>query len=269
MRLLRIALLGAALLVTTASTGLCVQLEELYLYPYAEYFTWREFTPDGREVKEDGPIFGVGGAVKLGLLQRRLTLKSKLEVFGGAVRYDGFSQLPTGTTVVNTPSKTDTVYVGVKVEEDAGIRIPFDKAAIEPLFGLGYRWWRRDIQRTKDFAGKPVGETVENWQSLYMRLGARADYQFSPDVRLFAEGGAKYPLLNRNHTDAGVTVDPGGAWSAFAELGLQYGWFRPSFFYEGFRFARSPGVPVGGGFFVLQPESKSDLFGLNIGFAFR
>ena len=269
MRPITIALLAAVLLVTTASTGLCAQVEELYFYPYAEYFKWRENTPDGREVKEDGPVFGLGGAMKLGLLENRLTLKSKLEVFGGAAKYDGFSQTLTGTTVVINRSETDTVYVGVKVEEDAGIRIPFENGSIEPLFGLGYRWWRRDIQSTTDFAGNPVGETIENWHSLYMRLGARADYRFSPDFRLFAEGGAKYPLLNRNQADIGVTVDPGGAWWAFAELGLQYGAFRPSIFYEGFRFDRSPNVPVGGGFFVFQPESKSDLVGLSIGYAFR
>jgi hypothetical protein len=61
-----------------------------------------------------------------------------------------------------------------------------------------------------------------------------------------------------------VTVKPGGRWSAFAELGAQYKWFRPSVFYEGFRYSDSP--PSKG---LFQPKSDSDIIGVNLGFAFR
>jgi hypothetical protein len=271
MRLIRIVTAVVVMLTGTATTGLCAQVEELHLYPFAGYFTWREFASAGREVREQGFLAGGGGALKISFFERSLNLKTKTEVFGGAADYNGFSQrLDTvDNTVVTTPSETSVNYVGIKVEEDVGWRIPLDKASVEPLFGIGYRWWRRDIQSGFDAAGNAVGETVENWHSLYMRIGVRGDYQASPDLRFFAEGGAKCPFLNRNKGNGGITVDPGSEWSAFAELGLKYGHFRPAIFYEGFRFAPSPGVPVGGNFFVFQPKSESDVVGLSLGYAFR
>lgn len=270
MKFLGIVSLAFVLLTSTAAAGFCTEMEELHIYFNTEYFTWKEFASAG-EVKEDGPLFGAGGALKLGFLERSLTLKSKLELFGGIINYDGFSQrIDTATnSVVTSPSQTDADYFGVKVEEDLGWHIPLGKASIEPLFGIGYRWWRRDIQAGVDAAGNAVSETVEYWHNLYTRFGLRGDYRLSPDLLIFAEGGAKYSFLNRNEAGNGVTVDPGEEWSAFAELGLKYGNFRPSFFYEGFRFARSPSVPIGGGFFVFQPKSESDIFGLSLGYAFR
>ena len=104
MRFPGIVTLALALLTGTATAGFCTEMEELHLYPFAEYFTWKEFTSAG-EVKEDGPLFGAGGALKLSFLERSLTLKSKLELFGGIVNYDGFSQLIDTSTnrVVTAP----------------------------------------------------------------------------------------------------------------------------------------------------------------------
>jgi hypothetical protein len=63
-------------------------------------------------------------------------------------------------------------------------------------------------------------------------------------------------------------VEPQGEWSAFAELGAQFGRFRPSLFYEGVRYSRSPSV-VAGNFIVFQPDSDQDIFGVRLGWAFR
>ncbi|HET6420672.1 MAG TPA: hypothetical protein VFG19_10980 [Geobacteraceae bacterium] len=252
------------------STG----INELYVYPSFQYFQWEEYHAGQRLLKETGPLFGAGAAIglegpKLGN-NNFFTLKAKGELFGGVIDYDGHAQdLQTGEQF---PIKTDVDYFGTKGEADLGWRYTVGQFYLEPFGGLGIRWWLRDLQDTTSTDAN--GNTVqvagyqEDWLSAYARVGLRGGFYVSGNVRVFAEGGAKYPFYTRNSTDfpgvGSVTVKPGGRWSAFAELGAQYKWFRPSVFYEGFRYADSP--PSSG---LFQPESDSDIIGVNLGFAFR
>lgn len=255
-----------ALLGTPAFAG----VEEWYLYPSFQYFTWEEFSGGRRLLKEDGPQFGVGGGVRFDLYRKSLLLKVNGEMFGGEVDYDGQTQS-------GQPVKTDVIYFGTKLESDIGWRIPLAAGSVEPFAGLGYRWWLRSIQDSTAFQPDgtpfPVGGYTEVWHTLYTRLGLRGNLAVDSDLSLFAEGGGKYPFLNRNMVDfpgAGhVTIEPEPRWSAFAEIGARYGRFRPTLFYEGFRFGQSPAVPIGGGLALLQPQSDSDIFGINFGWAFK
>jgi len=244
-------------------------LEEFYIYPFVEYFTWEEFAGK-RLLKETGQLYGIGAAATFDLSNKKLLLKVKGDLFGGVVDYDGLAQyinivLNTVTTV---PMKTDVSYIGTRIETDLGWRFGSEKGSLEPFAGLGYRWWNRDIHNGTDINGNAVSGYKEEWGSSYTRIGARFSAIQARDIRLFAEGGGKYPFYTTNTANSD-TLKPKGAWSAFAELGMQYKWFRPSIFYEGFRFKESNSVPVGGGFVVFQPKSESDIYGINLGIAFK
>lgn len=237
------------------------------LFPSIQYFTWEEFSADSRILKEEGPLVGLGGSVRLNLYDEKVMLKAKAELFGGDVYYDGQTQN-------GIPVKTDVIYFGTKLESDLGWRFNLGKVSLEPFAGLGYRWWLRALQDsvTDDGNGTPVSGTDERWQSFYSRLGGRATWSLTKEFAMFAEGGGKYPFYNENRADspAGgkVTVKPGKEWSAFAEIGLTYKRFRPSIFYEGFRFSRSDLVRIGSNLAVFQPKSDSDIFGINLNWVF-
>jgi hypothetical protein len=283
----------AVLLVLAASPVFAGQpdwVEEWFLYPSFQYFTWEEFRDGASILKEKGLLVGVGGTVRLDLYDRKLMLKAKGELFGGEVSYNGHTQqsfLPppnppnTPDPTSERPVKTDVAYFGIKAESDLGWRFPIAQGSFEPFVGLGYRWWLRNLEGStaSDANGNPllVGGYPEYWQSLYTRLGARAAWSFSGDLSLFAEAGGRYPLYNENLADfpgtGRVAIMPGRAWSAFAEIGASCKRFRPSIFYEGFRFSPSPTVRafstienaiVG----VSQPKSDSDIFGVNLGWIF-
>jgi hypothetical protein len=248
-------------------------LKELYVYPSFQYFTWKELSNGRQILKETGPLFGIGAAVAVeGLKLDRggsLTIRGKAELFGSVVDYDG-ETLPPNILPVNS----DVVYFGAKNEIDLGWRYSTGNFSVEPFSGIGFRWWRRNLQNsaTRDAKGNivQVRGYEEEWRSLYSRVGLRGYYIVSKDIRIFAEAGAKYPFDTENRVDfpgiGDVSVGPGGEWSAFAEIGAKYKWFRPSIFYEGFRYS---GSPVDAASRLFQPKSESDIIGVNLGVAFR
>ena len=271
--LLATLVLFAATNVSAAQFG---GVEELSVYPSFQYFTWKEFDRGTRLLKEDGFLYGAGAAIRVDLLKTEtgsLMLKGKAELFGGVVDYDGQTQPPNPF-----PVKTDVTYIGARGETDLGWRFPVQNVSIEPFAGIGYRWWLRDLHDTTAFdpnqgRNVQVGAYSEYWQTVYARLGAYLDYTLSDTWKLFGEAGAKYPFYNSNtveFTDVGEkTIRPGKVWSAFAEIGARYKRFRPAVFYEGFRYATSPLVPIGGNSAIFQPESESDIIGVSLGWVFK
>jgi hypothetical protein len=246
-------------------------ISELYVYPSIQYFKWEEFNGGSRLLKETGPMYGAGAAIALEnpVLDANnfMTLKARVELFGSVVDYDGQTQPPDPL-----PVKTDVTYFGTKGELDAGWRYSTGPFYMEPFGGAGIRWWLRDIHdaSTTDGGGNSVSVMgyTENWLSAYARAGLRSGYTLAKDLKVFAEAGGKYPFYSENSvnfSDTGpVTVKPRGEWSAFAELGAQYKWFRPCLFYEGFRYSDSPVVSG-----LFQPESQGDIFGVQLGVSFN
>lgn len=247
-------------------------VEEWYLYPSLQYYSWSEFAADGsRFLRESDPLYGIGGAVTFNLYDRHLLLKVKGDIFGGDVDYDGETQPDVNPAFSRLPVKTDVVYFGGRLQVDLGWRMPLAAASVEPFAGIGYRGWLRSLQESATISrnGSPVQVAGydEAWHLLDTKLGARFDIPFNQNFKVFAEGGARYPFLIRNTADfpflGAVTVQPRGSWSGFAEVGCQYGRFRPSLFYEGYRADQSP---VSDG--LVQPRTESDLYGINLGLAF-
>jgi hypothetical protein len=268
----------AALVMFATSGASAVQfggVEELSASISPQYFQWEESIGGKRLLREQGWLVGAGALVRVDLLKTdagSLMLKGKAELFGGVVGYDGQTQPPNPF-----PVKTDVTYLGARGETDLGWSFPVQKVSIEPFAGIGYRWWLRDLHDITAFdpgqgSNVSVGGYTEYWQTVYARLGAHLDYTISDTWKLFGEAGAKYPFYNSTtveFSDAGErTIRPGNAWSAFAEIGARYKRFRPSVFYESFRYSQSPLVPIGGNSALFQPKSDSDIVGITLGWAF-
>lgn len=250
-------------------------IREATLYPFIQYFTWEEFRTDGsRLLKESGPQYGIGGTIKLNLLQGSAgawTLNSKTEMFGGVVDYDGttFSSDP---VTDNRPVKTDVNYFGISEDLDLGWAIPVQKITVEPFAGVGYRWWMRDLESSTSVGtnGVPfaVSGYTEHWRSFSFRAGARSQYPLSENVTFSVMAAARYPFHNRNNIDvAGVgkiSLEPKSEWSAIAEAGLRYKRIVATVYYESFIFPDS--APVAG---FYQPRSESEIVGLRLGWAFK
>ena len=258
-------------------------ISELYLYPYVQYFHWEEENNGRRLLTESGPIFGVGTAVGLNLLQTdtngSLVLKTKGELFGGVVDYDGQTQSPS-----SLPVKTDVTYFGGKGELNLGWSFPAGRFAIQPFSGIGYRVWLRDLHdssTTTNTSGQRNGGSqvvqvqgyTETWESAYARLGLTLSHTFDNDWRMFLEGGASYPFYNTNSVDiignGTATIRPEGRWSAFGEMGIRTGKIRTALFYQGYRTDQSPSVRVSQSIAILQPRSAEDVVGVSVGYCFR
>jgi hypothetical protein len=254
---------GCAIPVSAAS------LDELTPFLSAQYFTWEEYGGGRRLLKESGQLYS--GGILFEVLfpfgsPSALAFRGKGEIFGGIVDYQGETQAPNPV-----PVNTEVNYVGIRQDLDLGYRYTADSWFLEPFAGLGYRWWFRGLQDASSATGQAVSGYTEYWQTGYLRLGGRGRYRNASGVALFAEGGAKYPFYTGNSVDfvgSGVTTfRPQGRWSGFAETGVSYRHVKLALSYEGFRFSASPVVQVGTQRF-LQPESSSDIFALNLGWAF-
>lgn len=251
-------------------------MTELYLYPYIQYFHWEEESGGRKLLTESGPIYGIGTAVGLNLLQTdtsgSLFLKTKGELFGGVIDYDGETQAPS-----SLPVKTDVTYVGGKGELNLGWSFPAGRFALQPFSGIGYRIWLRDLHdsSTTDRNGQvlQVQGYTEVWESAYTKLGLALSHSFDNGVRLFLEGGVSYPFYNTNSVDivgnGTVTVRPDGRWSAFGEAGIRTGKVRTAIFYQGYRTDQSPAVRINQSLAILQPRSTEDVVGVSIGYCFR
>ena len=180
--------------------------------------------------------------------------------------YDGETQAPSPV-----PVQTEVSYLGTRQDLDLGYRYTAERWFLEPFSGVGYRWWLRELHDSTSANGQAVSGYTEYWQTAYLRLGGHGRYRTPSGVSFTAEGGAKYPFYcgnSVNFAGSGVTTfRPVGEWSGFAEAGIGYRHLKLALSYEGFRFAASPTERVGTKDF-FQPQSRSDIFGLNLGWAF-
>lgn len=239
-------------------------LDELIPFLSIDRYSWREFSDGRRLLKETGEL--VSGGVVLGGRASLLTFRGKAELFGGEVDYDGETQAPDPV-----PVRTEVNYFGIRNQLDLGYLFRAGALRGEPLVGIGHRWWIRDLEDSRSATGEPVSGYSEIWQTAYARLGARAAYR-AERLDLFAEGGALYPFYTGNSVDfvgtGDVTFHPRGRVSGFAEAGVAWNGAKLSLHYEGFRWSRSGAKAVGDRFF-FQPNSRSDLVGVSLGWNFR
>jgi hypothetical protein len=237
-------------------------IEELTVYATLPYFKWTEMVDGSTFVKERGAQYGAGIMIR-GNLNKTLTAQLKGEFFAGDVDYDGAIQYSDGST---TPFIGKTGYFGARMGLDLGRQFSLkNKTSIEPFFGLGYRWWQRELPSGKDVQGMEVPGYIEEWNTLYGRFGVRTGYSVRSRTKLYLELGGRGPLNNNyrlsNIADTGaMLLKSGKQLSVFGEIGARIGRFQMGFYYEGFRFSKSAIVEDS-----YQPQSDLNIFGLKLG----
>lgn len=238
------------------------------VYGMVESFTWKEFGQGGEQLlKESGPRFGAG-FVYTHAFEGGVTIKPRVELFGGTVDYDGATQ-------TGVPVMSDVEYFGVKLQGDVGVRIG-EGLIFEPFGGVGLRGWDRTIEDSVTVSGTQAIGYTEEWLIAYGRLGIRFMTEPSQEMRTFFEAGVLVPfysentaLLSEKFLAADVTFKPKMKTSLFAEAGFKAGTFKMSAFYEALRFDPSdPVIEPFSGLLFYQPKSESDVFGVRIGAAF-
>lgn len=238
------------------------------VYGMIESFSWKEFGQAGEQLlKESGPRFGAGFAYTH-VFEGGVTLKPRVELFGGTVDYDGATQ-------AGVPVMSEVNYFGVKLQGDVGLRTGVG-LIFEPFVGIGLRGWDRDIEDSVTVLGSPAIGYTEEWFISYGRLGIRFMTDPSKETRTFFEAGAFLPLYSENTAllsekflAADVTFKPKMKTSFFVEAGFKAGGFKMSAFYEALRF--DPSDPVLEPYslsLLYQPKSESDVFGVRIGGTF-
>lgn len=266
MKKLAISLIALTLMVAASGPALAEGTPEVYLK--MESFAWEEYGQAGeRLLKESGVLPGVGFSYH-NVLESGMTMRPRVEIFSGTVDYEG-------ATWGGTPVSSDVDYFGFRGEFDIGVQVG-DDVIVEPFGGIGIRAWDREINDSITATGTRAIGYKEEWRMTYMRVGLR--FISPPDgaVQGHFELGAMVPLhtentarLSEKFTAGDVTLEPDGKTTLFAEAGFKKGHFKMSAFYEELRFGKSsPEIEPISGFYLYQPRSEADMFGLRLGAAF-
>ncbi|GFO56430.1 hypothetical protein GMSM_34370 [Geomonas sp. Red276] len=236
---------------------------ETSVYIKSGWYNWRENLNGSSFVKESGLMHGVGAARKDSF--EPVTLREKLEIWGGNLDYDGHDI--TGTV----PLKSDTSYLGTR--EEVAVSLPLaagEGVTVEPFAGLGHKFWIRT-------------RSSEDWNTFYSKVGLGGEV-VARDLRIFAKGGALIPIYTRTRvtlSDAGyqdVVTEPRSQPSAFVEGGVKVGSFVLSVEFEGMNFGESSrvathslsagqGAAVVNGF-AFQPKAHSDFVSFKLAYQF-
>ncbi len=217
----------------------------------SEYFKWSEYAFGSKMVEESGPMFGLGIEVKKSF-PNSLNLNFGFKFLFGSVDYDGRTW--GGWQVSST-----TNYWRINPEIDLGILKKVNSFFIEPFVGLGLKYWKRDLESTQNALGYK-----EYWKVFYAPLGLRGRYMFSKDKEFFSKIALKIPIENESRMEIWgyeVSFDPGKKISMLFEAGIRFERLSLGLFYENMKFSESSPVPVFN-FFLFQPESEADIWGI-------
>jgi hypothetical protein len=226
-----------------------------------EYFSLHEYDGKTTKAKEAGPRLSVG--VSRAYNRDDVTFTPRIGGMLGYVDYKGEIGAPY-TRPVDTYSK----YYGLDLGADVGVIYRLQgEATVEPFFGLGWNWWRRDIASW--------GGPRETWDTVYARGGARAAADLKAGEKPFrgyGELGLKMPLSTQDSVkiaNAGkVNLKPRGSVSAFAEAGIVFNKLKLGVSYDSWRFMNSEPVELPDGTQVSARKSQTDIFALNAGYSF-
>lgn len=202
------------------------------------------------------------------------------KLYGGEVDYDG-------ATMAGVPLQSRTRYVGFQGEGLGGYRFG-GKVGGEIFSAFGLDTWQRNLQDGTDALGNAVTGYNENYLVINAKLGGSLFTRFD-GWGFTLRAGVKQPLAVWEFVDQpfiydNVTLRPSPRLSYFGSLDFVFGTrprdaFTVSIYYDSYKFAHSKGVPLtadgfqvvdGGGnpLYVLQPDSKSYVYGATFSFGF-
>lgn len=214
---------------------------ELYLSP--RYMVWEEFYQGSKLLREDGWILG------LGLKHEGRYIRTGAELYGGRLTYDGQTQ-------AGDPVKTKTDYAGLQIYLGPQIDIT------ELLnVGLSYRLevWKRNIRSTSYAIGYS-----EDW--FYHSLDPNITLEVS---NFYLYSLYRFVLGARMQANVyGVPqLEPKRDTAYEVGAGFKRGRFSLGLYYSYLKFRQSD-VKRAGTYYVLQPTSVRELYGIRFGIEF-
>ncbi|MBI1195693.1 MAG: hypothetical protein GC138_07600 [Gammaproteobacteria bacterium] len=224
-----------------------------------EQYLWQEFDPNSgqRLLSEHGPRAVLNGLVEFDTAIRPLLVRVLGKAYSGVVNYDGQVQ-DTGNYV-----SSDTDYRGGQAEFQMGWAKPTASfKSLELYLGAGVEGWARNIADSTDSLGFAVGGFREDYRVYYGRIGLGFEEQGEFLDASFHVGALRPYTINEKVVSSGaeLTLHPDGRWSPFADYRLSLRHNFIEFFYEGWRFDRSPTKNL-----VFQPKSEKDTYGVRFG----
>jgi hypothetical protein len=264
----RLALIFALLASMSVTAQEASENYQLRMYGLIENYEWTEELDGARIVKEDGPLYGLGGDLALRMTQA-LWLRGRAELYAGELDYDGYLMDEDNLT----PYQSETEHVGMRLEGELGWRLPLGAGNIlAPFGGLGLRAWERTLDT--ELGDRHIGRYgyTENWSTLYAIAGLELVIPLNNRAELFALCAAHIPLDNELTVDLenvdgpdDLELEPGKETTYRAELGLNLHPITISMYYETIEFSRS-GLDKSGDYF--QPDSDAEMIGAQIGLIF-
>jgi len=238
-------------------------IESTWYYRF-DSFLWNERVGGADVVNESGPVSTVG------YMRRNGPERFRLEVFGGTVAYDGNAQYQdTSGNWVMEPyhQSSGTDYLGCRGEYDLLIE-PSSWSHARLLFGVGTRFWIRDLHDGFTPSGMPVGGYQETWWTFYPYVGLETKLLEQPGLQWF--GSARFGLTpftyqnaSGDGTDLSMPVYPKCGVTAQAELGVAYRRFTASAFTEVMTWGESDVVRDS-----FQPDSRMFTVGGRLSYSF-
>lgn len=248
------------------------------IYLGVQDFYWDEQDPEGIQgepgqlLEENGYLFELGVAYdNNNMANTGLIYSVSTGITAGTVDYDGQTQ-------DGDPASTDVDYLSWDTEGSLGYRFQPGKVMfLDVIAGIGYDYWRRELQPTTissgNNAGDPVSGATEHYNLIYARLtGGLFIPGQSWDNRL--RFGVRGPLFMEQTVEQlpGITLEPKMQTSPFVAWQLDYKGASDkarlglAIYYEETRFEQSEYVPYGT-VYKYQPESNSREAGIR-GFLF-
>lgn len=256
-----------------------------------EYFHLKELDSNGsRLLAETGTRYAISAALDNASRYDPLTpwlYHAEITAYTGQVDYDGLSQ-SIDPTENNLPFGTDTNYLGARAEAQLGyqVRPAVLSHALQLIAGLGVDGWRRRIHTGFTANGIQVSGTEEIYRAFYGKAALGIADLWSGGWHNQIQAGVKLPIrivedvnLRAVGYDNDLSLSPTNAYSGFARLTLEAprprnaagGNLLLSLYYEGLRFDPSPSKLVSRGdtlVSVWQPETRIDVFGVQVGYRF-
>jgi len=205
--------------------------------------------------------------------------------YWGQVDYEGMSQSITPGQN-NLPLLSQTDYLGGRAEAMVGYRfmLPNHSSAIELLGGMGVDGWKRRIHSAVASDGTAVSGIEERYTAYYGKIALGLSNLYPSGWYSHLQFGVKIPVdiieyvyLSKVGYDNDLTLNPGNTLSGFVDLQFESSHSdkagNPVFriYYDAFRFDPSAAKSANRGTstdHVWQPETRIDIFGLQIGYRF-
>ncbi len=236
-------------------------LIESTLYSRVDYFHWHESRLGANFVTEDGELTTIGYQFRYD--QHRL----RSEIFGSQVHY--------GAPIDDIPSDPNdflssrTGYIGGRFEYEC-VHNPAVFPELSYFFGIGTRFWLRNLPDAVTDNGYLIGGYEEKWWTVYPYLGIETRRTVEKDTELYGMARVGITAVTWQWaTFNNAVLYPRPGVTEQLEAGIRGPHLFLAAFFEGMAWNASEIVyDPGSGYIVSQPTSTMYTIGLKTGYNF-